>query len=125
MDFEISREILIRIGINAQVQDKRFFMSKRRVVVTGMGLVTPLGLSISHVWDKLISGYSGIVSLKDRIHPDTNTAYTGINSQVAALVPRQGPFSYSPEAHFTKSVVLDHLGTQDDFSLYPIQSGCL
>ncbi|GAB2533100.1 beta-ketoacyl-ACP synthase II [Gracilibacillus alcaliphilus] len=35
-------------------------MSKRRVVVTGMGAVTPLGNTVSEFWDHLKSGASGI-----------------------------------------------------------------
>lgn len=35
-------------------------MKKRRVVVTGMGIVSPLGCSIDDVWDSLIQGVSGI-----------------------------------------------------------------
>ncbi|WP_066187081.1 MULTISPECIES: beta-ketoacyl-ACP synthase II [Gracilibacillus] len=35
-------------------------MSKRRVVVTGMGAITPLGNTVSQFWDHLKSGTSGI-----------------------------------------------------------------
>ena len=35
-------------------------MSKRRVVITGLGWVTSLGLSVDQVWDKLCQGRSGV-----------------------------------------------------------------
>ena len=42
-------------------------MTQRRVVVTGMGAVTPFGVTVDHFWDALIEGRSGItpVSLFD------------------------------------------------------------
>jgi 3-oxoacyl-(acyl-carrier-protein) synthase len=32
---------------------------KRRVVITGLGAVTPLGIDVESTWDALISGRSG------------------------------------------------------------------
>lgn len=35
-------------------------MSKRRVVVTGMGAVTPVGLTVPETWESIVAGKSGI-----------------------------------------------------------------
>lgn len=35
-------------------------MSKRRVVVTGLGVVSPVGLSVSESWNNVVNGRSGI-----------------------------------------------------------------
>lgn len=35
-------------------------MSKRRVVVTGLGAVTPVGLSVTQSWENILAGKSGI-----------------------------------------------------------------
>ncbi|MGH7057303.1 MAG: beta-ketoacyl-ACP synthase II [Acetobacteraceae bacterium] len=36
----------------------------RRVVVSGMGIVCPLGLGVETVWQRLINGHSGIVAIQ-------------------------------------------------------------
>jgi 3-oxoacyl-[acyl-carrier-protein] synthase II len=36
----------------------------RRVVVTGMGIASPLGLGVEHVWKRLIEGQSGIGAIQ-------------------------------------------------------------
>ena len=32
----------------------------RRVVVTGLGMVTPLGCGVEHTWQRLVTGQSGV-----------------------------------------------------------------
>jgi 3-oxoacyl-[acyl-carrier-protein] synthase II len=53
----------------------------RRVVVTGMGLVTPLGLGIERVWTRLVAGESGIGAIQSFDVSD-------LPSRVAGQVPR-------------------------------------
>src|SRR5277367_5684103 len=38
-------------------------MSQRRIVITGLGAVTPLGLDVSTSWDNLIAGKSGVTPI--------------------------------------------------------------
>ena len=38
-------------------------MAHRRVVVTGLGCVTPVGNSVSESWDNLLAGRSGIAAI--------------------------------------------------------------
>jgi 3-oxoacyl-[acyl-carrier-protein] synthase II len=38
-------------------------LSKRRVVITGLGIVSPVGLGIPNVWQNIVAGKSGITSI--------------------------------------------------------------
>ena len=38
-------------------------MSKRKVVVTGLGIVSPVGNTVSSAWENIISGKSGITRI--------------------------------------------------------------
>jgi 3-oxoacyl-[acyl-carrier-protein] synthase II len=53
----------------------------RRVVITGMGLVTPLGAGVDHVWKRLIAGESGISEI-------TKFDTSDLKAKVAGQVPR-------------------------------------
>lgn len=44
-------------------------MVNRRVVVTGLGAVTPVGNDVNSMWENLIQGHSGIDRVS-RINPD-------------------------------------------------------
>ncbi len=37
--------------------------ARRRVVITGLGVISPLGNSVSEAWDKLVAGQSGITRI--------------------------------------------------------------
>jgi 3-oxoacyl-[acyl-carrier-protein] synthase II len=52
----------------------------RRVVVTGMGLVTPLGLGVERVWKKLLAGESGVGAIQSFDVSD-------LPAKIAAQVP--------------------------------------
>lgn len=53
---------------------------QQRVVITGMGIVSPLGCGVKHVWQSLLRGNSGLRSLPETIVED-------IACKVAGLVP--------------------------------------
>jgi 3-oxoacyl-[acyl-carrier-protein] synthase II len=38
-------------------------MSRRRVVVTGLGLVTPIGIGVNESWNNALNGVSGITKI--------------------------------------------------------------
>ncbi len=40
-------------------------MSKRRVVITGLGAVTPVGLNVEETWNNILAGQSGVAPLTD------------------------------------------------------------
>lgn len=38
-------------------------MSKRRVVITGLGIISPVGIGVSSVWQNIVAGKSGITKI--------------------------------------------------------------
>jgi 3-oxoacyl-[acyl-carrier-protein] synthase II len=64
-------------------------MSKRRVVVTGLGLITPVGLGVKESWTNIINGQSGIGRI-------TKFDCSTFPSQVAGEVKNFDPLVYIP-----------------------------
>ncbi|RUO25642.1 beta-ketoacyl-[acyl-carrier-protein] synthase II [Aliidiomarina minuta] len=78
-------------------------MAKRRVVVTGMGMVTPLGLDAATTWSGLLDGRSGAAPIT---HFDTS-AY---NTQFAAMLPDFDVTAYMPVKETKKMDVFIQYG---------------
>ena len=64
-------------------------MSKRRVVVTGLGLITPVGIGVKESWANIINGQSGVGKI-------TKFDCSTFPSQVAGEVKNFDPLAYIP-----------------------------
>ena len=93
-------------------------MSKRRVVVTGLGIVSPLGCGVEHVWARLIRGESGLARVS---HFETGD----LPCQIGGGIPRvDGRYGGSPDSPgvFDPEAVMPARDAKriDDFILYGI-----
>ncbi len=65
---------------------------ERRVVVTGMGIASPLGVGVQHVWKRLIGGESGIEAIQSF---DVSELSSKIAGQVPAGTRAEGGLTLS------------------------------
>ena len=77
-------------------------MSKRRVVVTGLGMITPLGNNVSETWEGILKGRSGIALLD---HFDTTDFTVRIGGSIKDLalddyIPRKDQKKMDPFIHY-------------------------
>ncbi len=61
-------------------------MSKRRVVITGLGIVSPVGNDVATAWKNIVEGVSGIGPVT---HFDASTFPTRIAGEVRDFDPTQ------------------------------------
>jgi len=64
-------------------------LSKRRVVVTGLGIVSPVGLNLKETWGNIIAGKSGVVTIDkfDTSDFSVKIAATVKNFDAAPVIP--------------------------------------
>ncbi|KAJ1734717.1 Mitochondrial beta-keto-acyl synthase [Coemansia biformis] len=62
-------------------------MAARRVVVTGLGVVAPVGVGVRHAWQSILAGASGVRSLATEM---PGTGFEAVQPQIAGTVPRAG-----------------------------------
>ncbi len=66
-------------------------MAKRRVVVTGLGIVSPVGLNLKESWDNITAGNSGVVAIDtfDTSEFSVKIAATVKNFDASAVLPNK------------------------------------
>lgn len=70
-------------------------LSKRRVVVTGLGMVTPLGLDVASTWEGILAGKSGISTIE---HFDASD----LSCKICGFVKNFNATLYMPEKELKK-----------------------
>ena len=87
----------------------------RRVVITGLGLVTPLGSGVEHVWQGILDGRSGI-------RPITAFDTEGYACTIAGEVPSVDGRGGGGEGDFDPDKIMSAKDRKrvDDFILYGI-----
>ncbi len=80
-------------------------MQKRRIVITGIGPVTPIGIGNSAFWDSLKSGKSGIAKVKNSESPE----WQAIDVRIAGEVK-----DFSLDKYFTDPKLLKSMNKDMD-----------
>ncbi len=77
-------------------------MSKRRVVITGMGLVTPVGNTVAEAWQNIVAGVSGIGLISHFDATDFPVRIGGSirNFDVEAYIPKKDVKKMDPFIHY-------------------------
>ena len=90
-----------------------FSTPKRRVVVTGMGALTPLGLTIDEYWNNLLNGKSGVgpITYFDAANFETKFAAQLKGFDVMKFLDRKTIQRTDPFTHY--ALVAASLAIQD------------
>ncbi|MCB1935524.1 MAG: beta-ketoacyl-ACP synthase II [Nitrosomonas sp.] len=78
-------------------------MSKRRVVITGLGIISPVGSTVSKAWDNIVSGKSGITRI-------TRFDASAFSSQIAGEVDDFDINEYLPVKEARRMDIFIHYG---------------
>jgi len=83
----------------------------RRVVITGMGMVSPLGMGVDHNWDTITNGKSGIKSV-------THFDVSDIPSKIAGVIPRSDEANNDGLFHADTYVPAKEQKKMDEFIIF-------
>ena len=93
-------------------------MSSRRVVVTGMGIISPVGNDLETAWQKVVGGHSGIGPITDFDVSQFSTRFGGSirDFDASQYVPAKELKKMDPFMHFgiaAASQAIVHAGLTD------------
>ena len=94
-------------------------MQERRVVITGLGMVTPLGKNVDETWNNLIKGKNGISKITRFPIDEALEGISKVAGQVKYSDEVEGGFN--PEEYIEKK----DLRKMDRFIWYGIAAGML
>jgi 3-oxoacyl-[acyl-carrier-protein] synthase II len=77
-------------------------VSQRRIVVTGLGLLSPLGNTVAECWDSVCNGRSGISHVSEFDVSELNTRIAGEirNFEVTDFIPGKEARRYDKFMHY-------------------------
>ncbi len=78
-------------------------MSKRRIVITGLGLITPVGNSVAETWQNILNGVSGVGRI-------THFDVTGFPVQIGGAIKDFDVEAYIPRKEARKMDPFIHYG---------------
>lgn len=85
------------------------FVPRRRVVVTGIGVISPIGCDVPTAWNNILNGYCGIKSLDSQ-------QYESLPCKIAAKISEE---DLKLTEHFSKSEIRSLAKT----SVYALMAG--
>ena len=93
-------------------------MSERRVVITGLGIVSSLGNDVKTFWDNLLNGVSGIKTLSKYFDPEKEQLITKIGAEA---LPVEGDYYSDKKAHHA----FKQAGIEPKTGFDPLRAGCV
>lgn len=84
---------------------------KKRVVITGLGLVTPVGNDVKSSWENIVAGKSGVTKI-------TRFDASAFSSQIAAEVKDFDPSLYIPAKEIKQMDTFIHYGLAASFEAW-------
>jgi 3-oxoacyl-[acyl-carrier-protein] synthase II len=96
---------------------RRMVSGLRRVVITGIGAVSPLGCGIEHIWSRLLAGDCGISPLPNDLLPPGSGVYVAGQVPISNDDNNDNPTAYNEKSVFGR-IVSKEMSKLTQYGLY-------